>query len=264
MLLFLILCGFASSAQLPSVTGKFCANAHDFLLSNNSTVQSVKYKLCMDSANFKFRREDVCGISPQCDVPGEKMIAIYNGTHQWVVKPVTKGKYSCVYYPVSPEMNTGPPFEFVILDPATKKNHMAEIDGFQVEDWLSDRSPHTPGHGANEEFMHWYLKTAEGGSQDMVRADCVQTAKPGTITSGNRDFSANYTRDVPDSLFDLDTKINCSGSVPVWTPGTCSPSCTSGTLCCKDPLSSSKSSGACYKVTNCAQIHDMTASWAIF
>ena len=53
---------------------------------------------------------------------------------------------------------TGVPYHFIVLDQTTVlQPTQVTIDGKTADDWLSDRKLHTPGHGGNEEFMHWFV-----------------------------------------------------------------------------------------------------------
>lgn len=145
-----------TSAALPNITKQFCADARDFLVVDNVTKQDIRYRLCVDSVNVQWRRDDKCSDQPNapCTVPGESAITVGNASMTWQIMPIAPNKYTCKLSPAMPA--SGIPYHFIVLDPTTLlQPTQVQIDGKTADDWLSDRKPKTPGHGANEEFMHW-------------------------------------------------------------------------------------------------------------
>ena len=145
-------------------------------------------------------------------------------------------------------------YSFILLDDEATLNKTTSLDGVgKVQLWAHDRDAHDP-----HELMEWFLAPAgtfgEQG-QPLLRSSCIQPSPqhPGSLQSGDRDFSANFSATVPEATFVPPSGVECSLPPDAYKPASdCAPKCDTGSLCCQDPKSPPP--GACYAVSNCAQL----------
>jgi hypothetical protein len=115
-------------------------------------------------------------------------------------------------------------------------------------------------------------KTQSDGTRQMIRYQWTQgipLTKSGATPGVGRDcfifdWSQNWTANVRDSDFAPPPGVNCTTPPAPSPPTSWVPSdgcakdgfpCTAGvSICCADPKSMGKGTGACYKVRNCTQL----------
>jgi hypothetical protein len=273
MLLLLSAALFGVRAAPPLLTTNFCADVQQFLIhnvsgsgggeipSNMSWPPGSQFNLCMTIDNSgvvpipKFARRGMLmdPITPTAFYFGD----IFNGTDDFKLKKNASepGGWSCARtvngIPKDPTMTE--PWAFVTIDTeATSNGTDPALDGVKnVARWLHDRPKmgmHMPGN------MTWHVDTS-GPAQRLLRTSYVHIILHNKErASGERDFSANFTESVDPTAWAPPPDVACHLPKDAYVPADdCSPQCAADSLCCRDPTVAN-STGACFAVSNCAQL----------
>eukprot|EP00040_Diaphanoeca_grandis_P006465 m.37557 g.37557 ORF g.37557 m.37557 type:complete len:247 (-) comp17703_c0_seq1:51-791(-) len=213
-----------AEGSTPVVNAVFCSQNLDQLVINGTAVQSIKYELCMNKPSLQYRRVDVAP-SATCSGPTCTVTYLFtNGkTYQFNTNTATGKTSGCqVSQPSTPVTPSSMPFSFVIIDDeATLNKTLPTFDGLKnVSDWRHMREATHGGMSVPAEDMNWYLSVASMGSQDMIHTACIQHygKTPGdgghsTTSTGARDFSDSYTRDVPESTFSIPASCSSADTI---------------------------------------------------
>ena len=130
-----------------------------------------------------------------------------------------------------------------------------------VQVWAASRpiSPHSKAVAT----MNWFVEnTTHAAKHEFLRTSCTQPAsdvRPGApgLSVGIRDFSKDFVTPPAPRTFDPPAGVVCTGGGGGgggFEPSTgCKPACATGALCCKS--ATGPPPGACFKVTNCSQVH---------
>ena len=94
--------------------------------------------------------------------------------------------------------------------------------------------------------MSWHLST----SSELLRTSYLHfdphLSRP---TSGERDFSTNFTTTIPDDAFFPPADVSCDYAPGTFGPSDdCRPACGENAICCADPATAAS---ACFGVDRC-------------
>lgn len=253
----------------PAPVSNFCATVLQWVRNDTSggpipqpppTDPGMSYRLCMAETPLRsMRRGMVWNLNTHQPI---ELWAINNGTDAFTMSrnASARGGWSCVRQYTGPLTQQAMPFSMLLIDEEATANGTETLDGVAADRWYHARPKKgmmAPGN------MTWHLtkSTSPPGSDPrLLRTSYLhqmpphQGVPPSGVVSGERDFSTNFTTDVAASTFEHPADVDCLFPPTAWVPASdCSPKCSAGSLCCKDPTDPS-ATGACFGVDMCQQL----------
>ena len=243
----------ASPAAPPVTITSFCSTLHQYATVDGTTVDDEHHQLCIDYPRW----------SRVIKQPA--LNQRFNGTHRFDLTPnsTAPSGFNCIVTFFGKPDPRSLPFEFIAIDAdATLNRSVKSFDGFSsVQVWAASRpiSPHSKAVAT----MNWFVEnTTHAAKHEFLRTSCTQPAsdvRPGApgLSVGIRDFSKDFVTPPAPRTFDPPAGVVCTGGGGGgggFEPSTgCKPACATGALCCKS--ATGPPPGACFKVTNCSQVH---------
>ena len=256
----------AASAGPPTPVSTFCTTVLQWIRNDTAggpipqpppSTPGSSSRMCMDTKPLRWFRHGIV-IDMRTHQPVE-MKEVNNGTDAFTMRrnESARGGWSCVRQYTGPLSQQSMPFSMLTIDDDATANGTDTLDGVAADRWYHARPKKgmvAPGN------MTWHVTT--GTKPRLLRTSYLHKLlgphrpndPPSGVVSGERDFSTNFTADVDAATFEQPEDVDCPFPPNAWVPAAdCSPKCTAGSLCCKDPTDPS-ATGACYGVDVCQQL----------